>query len=246
MSTSKRPNWGIVSTGRIAEDFVYALRRTGATVSAVASRSLASANQFGDKFGIPTRYASYDELAGDADIDIVYIGTPHAFHAANAELFLQHGKSCLVEKPICVNASQLESLMTLAASKNLLLIEGMWTRCFPATQRLRELLESGAIGQVRAVQGACVGQLRACGPLFARAVLAGMRCGARRARLTTRRQRHVWLSRQRRSAASHGNGLRRWGAAGHWHLLGRHGQLGCRRSVDRGLFLAKRSPPPAL
>ncbi len=142
--------WGILGTGAIAGQFVEGLKGTpGAEVLAVGSRSEASAERFGQERGIPRRYAGYENLAADPDVDVVYVATPHPFHAANAELCLRAGKAVLCEKPFTVNAGEAERVVALAREKNLFLMEGMWTRFFPLMGELRRLISDGAIGEPR-------------------------------------------------------------------------------------------------
>jgi predicted dehydrogenase len=142
--------WGILGTGAIARQFVKGLRSLPeAEVFAVGSRSEASAAEFADQRNIPRRRASYEALASDPDVDVVYIATPHPFHAENAELCLQSGKAVLCEKPFCVNAAEAERVIELAREKGLFIMEGMWTRFFPLMEEVRRLLSKGAIGEVR-------------------------------------------------------------------------------------------------
>jgi predicted dehydrogenase len=142
--------WGILGTGAIARQFVEGLSYLPeAEVLAVGSRSEASASQFADEREIPRRYASYYDLAADPDVDIVYVATPHPFHAGNAELCLEAGKAVLCEKPFAVNESEAERVVGLAREKGLFLMEGMWTRFFPLMEKVRRLVTEGAIGEVR-------------------------------------------------------------------------------------------------
>jgi predicted dehydrogenase len=133
--------WGILGTGAIARQFVRGLRSLPeAQVFAVGSRSEASAAKFADKRNIPRRHASYEGLAQDPDVDVVYIATPHPFHAENATLCLQAGKAVLCEKPFCINAAEAERVVGLAREKGLFLMEGMWTRFFPLMEEVRRLV----------------------------------------------------------------------------------------------------------
>jgi predicted dehydrogenase len=142
--------WGILGTGAIARQFVQGLNSVPqAEVLAVGSRSSASAQEFADRRGIPRRHASYDDLASDPDVDVVYIATPHPFHAENATLCLQAGKAVLCEKPFCVNAAEAERVVELAREKRLFIMEGMWTRFFPLMEEVRRLVSEGDIGEVR-------------------------------------------------------------------------------------------------
>ena len=140
--------WGILATGGIAHQFAGDLVKNGFTVQAVGSRSQASADAFAAEFGIPTAHPSYEALVADPEVDIVYVSTPHPFHAANAALALEAGKHVLVEKPITLNAAEARTLVALAESKNLLLLEAMWTRFLPHMGRIRELLAANALGDV--------------------------------------------------------------------------------------------------
>ncbi len=142
--------WGILGTGSIARQFVRGLNSVPeAEVLAVGSRSEASAEKFADKRNIPRRYASYKALASDPDVDVVYIATPHPFHAENATLCLEAGKAVLCEKPFCVNAAEAERVVGLAKENGLFLMEGMWTRFFPLMEEVRRLVSEGSLGEVR-------------------------------------------------------------------------------------------------
>jgi predicted dehydrogenase len=143
--------WGILGTGFIADSFVSDIIADGMTVTAVGSRSQESADAFAARHKIPAAHASYDDLVADPDVDIVYVATPHPMHAENATLALNAGKHALVEKAFTLNASEAQSLVDLAAEKNLVVLEAMWTRWLPHMVRLREILAAGTIGDVRTV-----------------------------------------------------------------------------------------------
>src|SRR4029077_20535864 len=98
--------WGILATGGIAHAFArdLALQPDGAVV-AVGSRSQASADAFGDEFGVPHRHASYQALVSDPDVDAVYVSTPHPGHHGAALLAISAGKAVLVEKPFAMDAA---------------------------------------------------------------------------------------------------------------------------------------------
>lgn len=144
--------WGILGTGRIAGVFAEALQSLDeAQLLAVGSRSIGTADAFGDRFNVPRRYASYAELAADPDIDIVYVATPHTMHAENCLLCLRHGKAVLCEKPFTINAGQAAEVIAVARERGLFLMEAMWTRFLPAIVRVRDLVAAGAIGEVRMI-----------------------------------------------------------------------------------------------
>lgn len=142
--------WGILSTGNIAEQFAKGLAvLDDAELAAVGSRSQESADQFGDKYNVPRRHASYEALANDPDIDAIYVATPHTLHAENTLLCLRAGKAVLCEKPFAINAAQAESMVHEARERGLFLMEAMWTRFLPHMARLRELVREGVIGDLR-------------------------------------------------------------------------------------------------
>ena len=142
--------WGILGTGAIARQFVEGLGELPeAEVLAVGSRSEASAEKFAEDRDIPRRYGTYEDLAADPDVDVVYVATPHPFHAGNVELCLGAGKAVLCEKPFTVNAAEAERVIGLARERGLFLMEGMWTRFFPLMGELRRLLSAGVIGEPR-------------------------------------------------------------------------------------------------
>jgi dihydrodiol dehydrogenase / D-xylose 1-dehydrogenase (NADP) len=102
----------------------------------------------------PNNNNSYEALAKDDNVDVIYVGTPHSFHFDNAMMCLDNGKHLVIEKPVCVNAKQAEKLFKAAREKQLFVLEGMWTRFFPCTDKLRQLLfEEKAIGDVCAFHG---------------------------------------------------------------------------------------------
>ena len=143
--------WGILATGGIARAFTSDLILNGFHVQAVGSRSRASADAFAAEFGIPTAHASYEALAADPDVDIIYIATPHPFHAANARLALNAGKHVLIEKPITLNGAEARKIVDLGATLGLLVLEGMWTRFLPHMVRIREIIAAGTLGDVRSL-----------------------------------------------------------------------------------------------
>ncbi len=143
--------WGILATGWIAELFVTDLQLTGHSVTAVGSRTAASAERFAKAFNIPKAHASYAALAADPNVDIIYIATPHPQHVTAAKLALNAGKHILVEKPFTLNASEAQEITTLARAKGLLVLEAMWTRFLPHMHRIRAIIAAGTIGEVRSI-----------------------------------------------------------------------------------------------
>lgn len=145
--------WGILATGGIASSFTQALTEVPeAEVVAVASRSEERAAEFARKWHIPRSYGSYEALAQDPEVEVIYIATPHNFHYENMLLCLNAGKHVLCEKAFTLNAAQAETCIQLAREKGLFLMEAMWTRFFPATVQIREWLDQGVLGELRLIQ----------------------------------------------------------------------------------------------
>lgn len=151
--TTRKIRWGILGTGHIAHLFVQDLRLIpDAKVLAVGSRTRERAEAFGAEFDIPHRHAGYEGLAGDAEVDIVYVATPNALHREHMLMCLEAGRAVLCEKPFTLNAAEAEEVLTVARARSRFVMEGMWTRCFPAWRQVREWLADGKIGEARLVK----------------------------------------------------------------------------------------------
>jgi predicted dehydrogenase len=144
--------WGVVATGGIAAAFVADLALVpDAEVLAVASRSDDSAARFATEHDIPRPYGTWDALAADPDVDVVYVAGPHPAHHPAARMMLAAGKAVLCEKPITLNTAEAEDLATVAAEHRAFLAEAMWMRTNPAVRYAVDLVTEGAIGEVTAV-----------------------------------------------------------------------------------------------
>lgn len=143
--------WGILGPGGIARAFTRDLRLAGLDVAAVGSRRAEVATAFAEEFEVARVHTSYDDLVSDPDVDIVYIATPHPFHAEQAILALRHGKHVLVEKPFTLTGAQARAVRDAARETGLLAMEAMWTRYLPHMERIRALVADGALGELRAV-----------------------------------------------------------------------------------------------
>ncbi|MFG2792096.1 Gfo/Idh/MocA family protein [Streptomyces sp. NPDC048419] len=151
--TAERVRWGILATGGIAAAFTADLiDLPDAEVVAVASRTKTSAKAFAERFGIARAYGDWAGLAEDTDIDVVYVATPHSAHREAAGLCLEAGRNVLCEKAFTLNAPEAQELVALARGRGSFLMEAMWMYCNPLVRRLKELVDDGAIGEVRSVQ----------------------------------------------------------------------------------------------
>ncbi|HMH22293.1 MAG TPA: Gfo/Idh/MocA family oxidoreductase [Puia sp.] len=145
--------WGIIGPGKIANKFAAALAMTeGASLEAVASRDPARGREFAEKFGAARSYTDYASLAADPGIDAVYVATPHGFHCEQALLCLRQGKAVLCEKPMALSNSQVRQMVLAARENKAFLMEAMWTRFLPVSEKLLDLIGSGKIGKIRYVR----------------------------------------------------------------------------------------------
>lgn len=145
--------WGIIGLGKIATNFATDLQLSDtAILHGVASRSMDKATAFATKFSATKAYDSYEALANDTEIDVIYIATPHVFHYENTMLCLQHNKAVLCEKPMGINLTQVQTMIQEAQSRNLFLMEAIWTRFMPSYQKVLQLLNENAIGDIISVR----------------------------------------------------------------------------------------------
>lgn len=147
---TKTFNVGIIGAGWIACKMAEALAPlTDYRVSAIGSRSIEKANDFARQYGIEKAYGSYEELVSDSNIDLVYVATPHSHHYQHARLAIEHGKPVLVEKAFTANARQAQELISLAHERGVFITEAIWTRYMPLSHKVKELMDSGIIGEPR-------------------------------------------------------------------------------------------------
>lgn len=143
---------GIIGAGWIAEKMAQALAPLhDIEAYAIASRSIDKAQAFAREHNIPKAYGSYEEMVADPDIDLVYIATPHSHHFEHTMLALEHGKPVLVEKAFTANAAEAEKLIGTAREKGLFITEAIWTRYMPLSHKVKEIMESGIIGEPRII-----------------------------------------------------------------------------------------------
>lgn len=151
MSDKSATRWGIASAGLISQDFTNAiscLPKDQHKVVAVAARTQAAAETFRQKFGLARAYEGYEGLAGDSEVEVVYIGAIHPAHLGIAKLMLEAGKHVICEKPLCMNVKETLELVELARKKKLFLMEAVWSRCLPAYEALRQELSADTVGDV--------------------------------------------------------------------------------------------------
>ncbi len=144
--------WGVLSTAKIGLQKVLPAMQKSAwcDVQAIASRSFEPARKAADALGIPKAYGSYEALLADPDIEAIYNPLPNHLHVPLTLQAAAAGKHVLCEKPIALNAQQAEQLQ--AAAGKVLIMEAFMVRFHPQWLRARELVRSGSVGSLRAVQ----------------------------------------------------------------------------------------------
>lgn len=145
--------FGIIGAGEIARKFLNAVRQTNdATVTAIASKSSERARKWAEKEQVAAYYGSYEELLANPQIDAVYIATTTNAHYENILQCLHAGKHVLCEKSLVRSYQEAREVCRLAEEKRLFLMEAMWSRFLPKTQKAREWIAQGKIGRVSLMQ----------------------------------------------------------------------------------------------
>ncbi len=144
--------WGILGCGHIAKKFATDLTLVkDARLVAVGSRSMDKAMAFAQVFPVDHVHDSYEALAANPDVDVIYIATPHSLHYENVLLCLQHGKAVLCEKPFALNSRQTSAMIKLAREKKVFLMEALWSKFLPQYYKVQELLKEGRLGTIKSV-----------------------------------------------------------------------------------------------
>ena len=152
-------NVAILGAGRIAQSMAETLVKMAAddryrdlvAPYAVAARDGERAAAFAAKYGFPVSYGSYEELVADPNVNLVYIATPHNFHAEQAILCMRAGKGVLVEKAFGANTQQAREILDVSDETGMLCTEAIWTRYMPSRGMIDDIIASGVIGEVQAI-----------------------------------------------------------------------------------------------
>lgn len=138
---------GIMGLGKIAGKMVRTAQgMEDVCIHAVGSRSLERAGRFAGEHGIGRAYGSYEELAADSEVDLIYVATPHSRHYEDMKLCIGHRKNVLCEKAFTLNAPQAREVLAMARQAGVLCTEGIWTRYLPSRKMISDIISSGAIG----------------------------------------------------------------------------------------------------
>ncbi len=153
MSESVR--WGILSTAHINRQVIPPAHASPAVeLLAVASRDRSRAEEYAAKWEIPRAYGTYEELLADSDVEAVYISLPNSLHVDWSIRALEAGKHVLCEKPFDRHPAEVERAFDAAQRAERLLMEAFMYRHNPQAKRLKELVDGGAVGDLRVVRSA--------------------------------------------------------------------------------------------
>jgi len=154
----KNLNWGILGTGWIAHEMGEALNAVNKEIYAVCDVTLDHAKKYAEQFGVIKAYGNADEMIADKNVDIIYIATPHNLHYQFLLKAVKAGKHVFCEKSITVNSRQLEECVAIAKEKGLVICDGMTLLHMPLYKKLKEIIDSGSIGDIKMIQvnfGSC-------------------------------------------------------------------------------------------
>jgi dihydrodiol dehydrogenase / D-xylose 1-dehydrogenase (NADP) len=152
MSLNTKIGWGIIGCGGISGKFAEGLGGiSGARLVGCAARDCERAAEFAKTHGFEKSFGSYEELAKDPEINVVYIGTIHPAHFDNTMLCIANGKSVICEKPFAMNVKQTKLMINAAQKAGVFLMEAMWTRFIPGIGKLNEWLDEKVIGEINSV-----------------------------------------------------------------------------------------------
>jgi predicted dehydrogenase len=146
--------WGVLSTADIARKKVIPaiFKAANCRLAAIASRDGQRARAVAEELGIPRAHASYEELLADVEVDAVYIPLPNNLHAEWAIAAARAGKHVLCEKPLAMTVADAERIIEAADKAGVALMEAFMYRLHPSWAALREVVASGRLGELIAVQ----------------------------------------------------------------------------------------------
>jgi predicted dehydrogenase len=145
----KRYKWGILAPGKMSAKFTRGLQLLdNVELYAVGSRDINRAGRFAAEFGFKRAYGSYEELAADSEVDVIYVASPHSHHHEHTMLCLKNKKAVVVEKAFTLNSREAAEMISEAARQKVFLMEALWPPFQPLYRKTREILESGEAGKI--------------------------------------------------------------------------------------------------
>jgi predicted dehydrogenase len=144
--------WGILGAGSIAKKLAADISLVdNAKLVAVGSRSTEKASAFAKEFDVTHVHYSYEELAKNPEVDVIYVATPHSHHHEHTLMCLESNKAVLCEKAFAVNYRQAKEMTDKGREKNLFLMEAMWTKFLPHYNKMKSIVDSGQLGTISSV-----------------------------------------------------------------------------------------------
>lgn len=146
--------WGVLGTSFISHTVAASIQGSeNSTITAVSGRDAARLAAFSDKFSIPKRYTSIEELLDDPEVDVVYIGLPSHLHAQASIAAANRGKAILSEKSLTTTMKDARALIDAVRSHNVFFLEGLMYLSHPLMSKVAEIIGSNVLGHVRSVSG---------------------------------------------------------------------------------------------
>ncbi len=155
MKNDSTLRWGLLSTARINRALIPPIRKSKRSrLLAVASRSQASAEEFAQIWQIQRIHTSYESMLADPEIDVIYNPLPNSLHAEWCIKAVQAGKHVLCEKPLAISLAEVDALRAASAQTGKVITEALMYRHHPQTLKVKEIIDSGAIGKIHLIRGA--------------------------------------------------------------------------------------------
>ena len=146
---TKQYKWGILAPGKMAAKFINGLKTlANAELYAVASRDIERSKKFATEHHFKKYYGSYEELAVDPDVEVIYIASPHSHHHDQTILCLKNRKAVLCEKAFALNSREVEDMITEARRQNVFLMEALWPPFQPFYKKALDIIKSGILGKI--------------------------------------------------------------------------------------------------
>ena len=144
--------WGILGCGRIARKFAADLKHVGdSKLIAIGSRNRETASAFAKEFPVTHIHDSYEALAANPEVDIIYIASPHGLHYEHSMLCLQHKKAVLCEKALAINSKQVKEMIDLAKQEKVFFMEALWTKFLPHYKLVMQMIGDGKLGEIQSM-----------------------------------------------------------------------------------------------
>ncbi|WP_026834871.1 Gfo/Idh/MocA family protein [Eubacterium xylanophilum] len=155
-----KTKWGILGTANVADwgTIPGMLEAEGCEIYAIAGRNAEKVERYKERFGIKVGYVGYDKLLEDENVQVVYIPLPNHIHKEWVEKAILAGKNVLCEKPIGMNAAEVEEMYALAKEHGVVLMEAYAYLHSPYIKALKKIVSSGELGDIKYIETAFLTQ----------------------------------------------------------------------------------------